>query len=211
MTADTLPLVPLTQLDAVNIMLLSIGQTPVNSLTVSGIKDVAIALTTLHNISRTVQTEGFSFNSDDSYPLSPDVDNVIAIPTNTLKIKPSDRALRYVNRAGNVYDKDLQSTTLDPTKRNYNLFNIVWYLNYEDLPQSARDYIAIRAARVFQARAVGSPELYKFTEDDELLARGLMLADEDETSSDNMFTDSYSVSSIWNRLDYDPLFDMLVS
>ena len=45
-----------TELEAVNIMLSSIGEAPVNSLS-SGLVDAELAQTTLHNVSREVQAQ----------------------------------------------------------------------------------------------------------------------------------------------------------
>ena len=52
-----------TELEAVNIMLSSIGEAPVNSLS-SGLVDAELAQTTLHNVSREVQAAGWSFNTE---------------------------------------------------------------------------------------------------------------------------------------------------
>jgi hypothetical protein len=40
-------------------------------------------------------------------------------------------------------------------------------LPFEQLPQAARHYVTIKAARIFQSRTVGSDALYEFTALDE--------------------------------------------
>jgi hypothetical protein len=80
---------PLTELEAVNAMLLSIGQAPVNTLNVSGLTDVSVARDKLSEVTRRVLSRGYSFNTDDNYPLSPDAESVILIPKGALKVKPS--------------------------------------------------------------------------------------------------------------------------
>ena len=62
---------PMTELEAVNAMLLSIGQAPVNTLEVAGIKDVSFARLMLHNTNRQVQSRGWWFNRELGYELTP--------------------------------------------------------------------------------------------------------------------------------------------
>jgi hypothetical protein len=83
-----------TELEAVNEMLMSIGQAPVNTLAVSGIKDVNIARARLQSQTRRVLSRGFNFNTDDNYTLTPDSDGIILIPNGTLKMRPSCSPLR---------------------------------------------------------------------------------------------------------------------
>ena len=65
MAIPALTLTPQTELDAVNAMLLSIGQAPVSTLSVTGLKDVSFAQYILHSVSREVQLKGWEFNTDD--------------------------------------------------------------------------------------------------------------------------------------------------
>lgn len=59
----------MAELEAVNEMLMSIGQAPVNTLAVTAIKDVSIARARLTSMTRRVLSRGFNFNTDESYPL----------------------------------------------------------------------------------------------------------------------------------------------
>ena len=86
-----LPLAPMTELEAVNTMLQSIGQAPVNTLEISGITDVSSARTFLHNSSRDIQGESWSFNTDELYELNPDEMGHILIPNGVLEISPATR------------------------------------------------------------------------------------------------------------------------
>ena len=60
-----------TKLEAVNVMMTSIGETPVNTITAATTTDVAIAITILDNVSREVQSVGWHFNIDQDYQLIP--------------------------------------------------------------------------------------------------------------------------------------------
>ena len=58
-----------TKLDAVNTILSNIGQSPVVNLT-SGNPIVEMAELTLDEISRTVQSDGWVFNTEYGYPFN---------------------------------------------------------------------------------------------------------------------------------------------
>ena len=159
----------MTELDAVNVMLMSIGQAPVNTLTVPGIKDVSFAQLTLHNTSRNVQTRGWWFNRESDFPLAVEAaTGHILFPANTLSCDPMDRNRDLVERGRKFYDKDNHTflfTGEQPLK-----CDVVWFLTFDELPQAARNYIATRAARLFQANNVGSQILYQFTKEEEQMA-----------------------------------------
>lgn len=159
----------LTKLDAVNLMLSSIGQTPVNSLDVAGIRDVSIAKLSLDNCTREVLTRGWSFNSDRNYEITPDGAGHFLVPDNVLFIDPTDRHQEFLMR----YNDGVQKL-YDTVKRTYALgldvvrVNIIWSLDFEELPQAARQYVATRAARIFQSQVIGSDVLFRYTEQHEL-------------------------------------------
>ena len=58
-----------TELDAVNSILMSVGETPVNTLTVQS-PEVAIAQKTLRQVCREIQSEGWSYNTENEYPIA---------------------------------------------------------------------------------------------------------------------------------------------
>ena len=70
----------LSKLEAVNLMMTAIGETPVNSITSSTTTDVSIAIQILDNVSREVQSVGWHFNSDTNYKLVPNSSNQIELP-----------------------------------------------------------------------------------------------------------------------------------
>jgi hypothetical protein len=52
-------------------------------------------------------------------------------------------------------------------QRDYLLIDPVWSLDFSDLPEIARQYIMVRACRLFQKSVLGASELHAFTQDDE--------------------------------------------
>lgn len=178
----TLPLVPMTELDAVNAMLISIGEQPVNTLEVTDNAEVLIARNVLHQVSRQTQAVGLLCNSEKNYPLVVDVDGYIRLPANTLKVDATDSSIDVVMRGRRLYDRKNHTYKFKDTV----YVDIVFFLPFEDLPQVARDYITIRAIRVFQSRVVGSETLYAFTAKDEMDAYMAMVQEEVDHGDYNM-------------------------
>lgn len=178
----TLPLVPMTELDAVNAMLISIGEQPVNTLEVTDNAEVLIARNVLHQVSRQTQAVGLLCNSEKNYPLVVDVDGYIRLPANTLKVDATDSSIDVVMRGRRLYDRKNHTYKFKDTVN----VDIVFFLPFEDLPQVVRDYITIRAIRVFQSRVVGSETLYAFTAKDEMDAYMAMVQEEVDHGDYNM-------------------------
>jgi hypothetical protein len=160
-------LVALSELDAVNGMLISIGQAPVNTLTGTGIRDVSIAASVLHQTSREVQTRGWDFNVDTDFELTPNVEDQIVVPTNVLHLvvqRPHPNiTVRDNGGTAMLWDLDKKTWEFTSPVRA----RVVWFFGFETIPQYARNYIGTKAARRFQAYSVGSQILYQYTLDDE--------------------------------------------
>jgi hypothetical protein len=180
-------LTPTTELEAVNLMLAAIGESPVNTVLGNGLPDANNAHRQLQVASRAVQTKGWHWNTDEEFKLVRDFpSNEITVPPNTLRLdtvypdQDVDVVLRYqrlYDRVNHTYifDKDL---TVD----------IVQFLPFEELPEPARQYIVATAARKFCETTVGSADLSKFTQADQRAAWTLLLEDECESSDANVLT-----------------------
>lgn len=186
-------MLPTTKLEAVNIMLASIGEAPINSLD-SGLVDAEMAETILDAVTRSVQSEGWTYNTEYSMKLTPDVDDHITIPVNTLKIDPTNRHLNLVRRGGKLYDPHNHTFKFKQPV----LADIVVALPFEDLPETSRRYIAIKSARTFQDRTVGSTQLHGFQKHDEEMAYVKMVRDESQVGDHSFLNDSQT-QSITNR------------
>ena len=77
------------ELPAINQILASVGQAPVTTLDSTN-PDVAIAYNTLLQVSREVQGEGWTFNREFDYPLTPDANDNILYPNNVLQMDLTD-------------------------------------------------------------------------------------------------------------------------
>lgn len=188
---------PTTELEAVNVLLAAINEPPVNSLTGSLPIDASIARSTLAEISREVQSRGWWFNVE-VFTLTPDNSQNIVIPTNSLRVKPvdDDAQDKYVVRQGKLYDKTKGKNTYTITEDVD--VEVTQYLAFEDLPEVARRYITVRAARVYQERQLSSPQLYKYDISDEQAAHTLMRQEETDTAKWTIKS-SQSMSRILDR------------
>ena len=95
------------ELPAVNEILASVGQAPVTTLDQTN-PDVAIAYDTLLNVSREVQAEGWIFNTEEFYELTPNTDGEIVIANNILQIDlhaEKDNQYEAIRRNGKLYEK----------------------------------------------------------------------------------------------------------
>ena len=101
-------LTPTSKLDAVNSILLGIGEAPVNTLG-SGLQEAEIAEVTLNNINREVQSIGWHFNTEIRYTLVKNSDGIINIPSNCLKVDVTavlrDYNTDVVERSRKLYDR----------------------------------------------------------------------------------------------------------
>lgn len=165
-----------TELAAVNQILGAVGQAPVTTLDETN-PDVAIAYGTLQNVTREVQGEGWSFNKEYEYPMTPDTNNEIVIPANVLSIDLSDRfenkGVDAVIRSGKLYDKTnhtyqwLEADTVN--------CDIIWGFDFVDIPQAIRDYITARASSEVCIKMVGDGDLYNMLSQREAVARSSAL------------------------------------
>lgn len=180
----------MTELQAVNVLLAAIGEAPVNTLDSNGLIDAAIAQTFLTNTRAEVQARGWWFNKETEYPLSVDVNNNIVLPTNTLHVDTSDVDGFYdvVERGGMLYDR--KNHTFEFTNVTTLKCDIVFNLDFTDLPFTAQWYITVRAARLFQSGYVGSESLHRFTSDHEKEALSFLLAAEADSEDVNVLNNT---------------------
>jgi hypothetical protein len=155
---------PTSELEAVNDLLSTIGEMPVSEVPQEGVSYAGLALAELHRTSRQVQTKGSHCNTDERYCLTPDLDGQIILPSNALQIDGTYRTDDVTPRAGKLYDRVSQTFTF--TQPVY--CDVTWFLPFEDLPQHVRNYVTVRAARVFQAKYMTSQTIAQLTEQDEM-------------------------------------------
>jgi hypothetical protein len=192
---------PTTQLEAVNTILSVIGEAPVSTLNGAVTEDVTITTNTLTEVNRAVQRHGWFFNTEINYPLVPDTSGTIRVPLNTLRIviQRNNPNIDPVYRGGILYDRISRSTnftTISPT--GVIASRLVLFLDFEDLPDSARRYITIHAARLFQQRVQSSALIEQFTATEEMAALRELMSDASATESLNVKQD-IGIGQYFNR------------
>ena len=190
-----------TKLEAVNSMLTAIGESPVNTITQATTTDVSIALATLNNVSREVQSQGWFFNTDLNYTLSPNTNNQIELPVNALRLNTVNLSKSYnlVERNRKLYDRKNNTYTV-----NYPVtVDIIFYLEFEEMPEVARRYCTLRAARIFQDRMLGSNQLHGYHQQDEFTALMDMKEAEGDIGDHNIFN-HYDTYAPLDRRNYQP-------
>lgn len=188
-----------TRLSAVNGMLATIGEAPINSLEDTALVDVSVAKGALDEVTRAILVDGWAFNTDEEYPLYPEgfAPFAITVPPNAMVCLPSAEYAHITVRGNRLYDTkrhsyDFQGHPAVPCK-------IVWRMSFEDLPEVTRQYIAVRAARLFQARTTASDILHQFTNADEQTARWTHQRNNVRVRRRNFLTDSGTPLSIIAR------------
>jgi hypothetical protein len=190
-------LTPLTELEAVNVILATTASSPISSLDENEITDASLARNTLRATLVEVQTQGLSFNNETGYTITPDQSGYIILPRNTLKVDTdgSDVGTNVVQRGTKLYNKDdhtylwTKSVSLD----------ITFGFPFEELPPYVANYCTIRAARKYQDQYFGDNAVHSFTEQDELVARAALMDAEIETTDPNMLTDSQFMQGLLAR------------
>lgn len=76
--------------------------------------------------------------------------------------------------------------------------DLIIQLDFEDLPEPARRYIALRSARIFQDRVLSSSELHGFQQQDEAQALSELM-DYNAESADYSIFDNYDTFRILDR------------
>ena len=153
------------ELPAVNEILASVGQAPVTTLDQTN-PDVAIAYDTLMQVSREVQAEGWTFNTEHEYETTTDSNKEYVIPNNMLQVDLNNYDNTYstknvVRRNGKLYDKWNHTYEITDDASEEIKLDIVWLFDWVDLPVPIQDYIVSRAAAIVSSRIVGDSQQYQ--------------------------------------------------
>lgn len=187
----------LTELEAINAMLAAVFESPVQTLDVTGIEDVAIAKRLLSDVVRKTLIKGTANNVEREVTLVRDsTTNKIPLPANVLFVdsEPSDGA-DVVQRGGFLYDRE--NHTFNFT-RNV-VVKIFYHLEWADLPETIKYAAQVLAARRFQKHVLGDANKGGYDAEDETEARALLGEADMDSEDANMATDSWSVYSILER------------
>ena len=166
-----------TFLEAVNRVLQMLGEAPVNSL--DGQFGLAQqAQDAINDVSRKVQVEGWSFNTDYERLLMRDVaTDEISVGTNVSRVKVDPYSypdVDVVQRGARLYDRRAGSYEFDEDLRA----DVTYILEWDEVPEYAHQYFMIKAGRQLQEAILGSADLSRINVAAEAEAHSLFLEEE---------------------------------
>jgi len=171
-----------SKLEAVNTILALVGEDEVNSLDTNVSADTALAIRTLEEVNRALQSRGWHWNTDREVTITANASSQFEwqadwIRADTDPDRYSDVDL--VRRGQYLFNKHREKNT-NVFSRTTIKVDIVRYLPWIDLPEEARHAIMIKAARVFAFRALGDELRSGYAQLDENTAMEALIQAENE-------------------------------
>ena len=187
-----------TKLQAVNTLLSIIGESPINSLTPPLTGDASLADRVIDEISTEVQGAGWSWNTMIYKQIPLDANGHSTLASNTLAVRfnpisyPSQRfvlrGVKLFDRVTNDYDlRDSLGVAMTGGTSDL-IAEIVEELAWDDIPETGKRYIMIRAGRIFANRAVTSNSIESYTSEDEANALQILKRTEDMAQNNNFIS-----------------------
>lgn len=159
------PTVPVSLLDAVNMLLEAVKLASVHSLLPEHMDEAAgEAVRTLGWASREVQLKGWHFNTLPDVTLQPNVSGEIVIPPTFTLILPNGytpASVSFTKRGNRMFDLRNNSYTWDRSLR----VKVVETLEFADLPEPFRWFVTARAGRRFCLPRSPESPTFRFTEE----------------------------------------------
>jgi hypothetical protein len=124
-------------------------------------------------VSREVQSEGWSFNTEYDYKITPDANNEIKIADDVLQMDlnqgyPENIEKEAIFRGGKLYDKKKHSYEWTA---EHVYVDIVWHFSWENIPAPIQAHIVARAAAIVSSRIIGDANQYAVLQQKELVTR----------------------------------------
>lgn len=214
----TIEQTPTTELDAINGMLIAVGEQPTTQaqLDAPTHPDVKIAIEVFQEaIKDVLGMQPWRFNTEFGFEIAPTttfnwvdsagvttVLNIFKPPTKMISFAVTaiseqndvDVVLRksrkYTEAALPVivfYDRSGNRDGLVKADFAFLYIDPVWFSEWSEMPQVARRYTYVKAARAFSASVVGSANLIRLTERDELIALRNLKREQGQQDDYNMF------------------------
>ena len=178
-------LTPMSELEAVNLLLSAIGEAAVSSLETATTVEVTQAKNLLSNVNRAAQQKGWHFNTEWDVVLTRDSDDRIPLSESILSVYQPGQLMTIRGRSGSMYAYDLDNNTFTWTKNLNNAVTIT-LLDFVDTPNTFRQYVTTRAARIFQEEIVGQVSAETVNRQEEAEAYADLLDDDAERAGLNV-------------------------
>ena len=75
---------------------------------------------------------------------------------------------------------------------------IVYFRDFTEIPEPARNYITIKAARIFIDRLIGDNNLRAYNQQDEARARAVLLETDTENGDHNLLRGDPSLTNVFD-------------
>lgn len=184
------------ELAAVNDILAAIGEPPVNTLEGDANADVANARRILNKVNRQIQAKGWTFNIEEAAELVSDVySHLIPYTDDFLSVLSTSGTSAYINRGGYMYDR---TTKTDQFPDGITV-RLIRLRSFDEMPECFRSWIVTRAARQFNSRFFGAPEVDAVLEAEEKEAQRDCFEYELDYGQYNMIDGDTFVSGQLNR------------
>lgn len=199
-----------TELEAINTILASVGELPVTSLASSD-PTVTVAQNTLNEVSRAVQGLGWFWNSETDVELTAAADAIV-IASNVLRIdvaRKGPNAANYIQKYNSgvkqLYDKENKTFTI--STGSVIKADIVYLYDFAAVPQAARRFIMLKAARLFAGRFLNDRGRLQAASVEELDAWRALKREEDETGDFNILTQPPGFNAVNRTSPFDRIGD----
>ena len=154
-------------LSAVNLLIGSLGETAVSTIDPPPTSDVDDALLALNRADFQVQLKGWSWNREVNVQTTLDGSGRVVLPDQTLRVAAAyytSRAVLDVVQRG-LYLYDRVEHTYDFTDKGAPKIDYIARLDWEYLPEAARQYIMYKACMEFHAQKQERNILLRVTDD----------------------------------------------
>ena len=175
----------MTELQAVNLLLSAIGEAAVSSLETATTVEVTQAKNLLSNVNRAAQQKGWHFNTEWDVVLTRNSENLIPLSESILSVYQPGQLMTIRGRSGSMFAYDLDNNTFTWTKNLNNAVTIT-LLDFIDTPNTFRQYVTTRAARIFQEEIVGQVSAETVNRQEEAEAYADLLDDDAERAGLNV-------------------------
>jgi hypothetical protein len=183
-----------TRLEAINQMRAVLGEAPINSISGPVNADIAMALSTLDEVLKEVLCEGWHFNREREVPLAPDINGKIAVPADVIELDSDYHDV--IAKDGFVYDRVKRTDVWSGVSQLK--VDVVYYKDFEQIPEAARKYVTARAARKLYGRRNGHQVPQDLVADEATMRLRLMQQEAD--SADHSIFDNAGTFGVLNRL-----------
>lgn len=172
----------LTELAAANTVLASADMMPVTQLSPTTTAEATLAVAQLDTARDEILAEGWNWNTIYELELTVNGDSKIEIPTNAIRVIPTDHP-EYIQRNDFLYDRKDQTYIFTSTVK----VTMVHTLDWDELSYEVQSYIIKKAARRFHEYHVGSSDALRSLVQDEQEARRLLMEAEMHSGRYSMF------------------------